>query len=112
MLGNKENGIMGTIFNVMKEEYERLTEAEHVYRKNIAKMPKGSLRKKHLRHKDYLYLARRDGSKVVYDYVGNAQSDKAKEVTELVNKRKRFEALLKEIKETLKDVKKVLRGKI
>jgi len=103
---------MGTIFNVMKEEYDRLIEAEHIYNKNISKLPKGSLRLKHLRHANYLYLARRDGSKVVYDYVGNAQSDKAKEVEELVNKRKQLESLLKETKEALKEVKKVLRGKI
>lgn len=103
---------MGTIFHVMKEEYERLIEAEHIYSKNISKMPKGTLRKKRLRHQDYLYLAHRDGPKVVYDYVGNAGSDKAKEIEELVNKRKRFEALLKETRQALKEVKKVLRGKI
>ncbi len=103
---------MSTIFHIMKEEYERLTEAEHVYSKNISKMPKGTPRVKRIRNRDYLYLARREGKKVVYKYIGLADSDKAKIVIEQVNKRKRFAQLLKDTKKMLKDVKKVLRGKI
>jgi hypothetical protein len=75
-------------------------------------MPHGSPRVKHIRNHDYLYLARRDGAKVVYDYIGAVDSEQAKKTLEQVQRRKRFESLLKDIHRNLKDVKKVLRGKI
>ena len=103
---------MSTIFHVMKEEYERLIEADSAYRNNIAKMPLGSPRIKHIRNRDYLYLAHRTGAKVVYDYVGTVDSEKAKKTIVQIERRKRYEALLKDIHRNLRDVKKVLRGKI
>jgi hypothetical protein len=103
---------MSTIFHVMKEEYERLIEADKAYRHNIEQMPHGSPRTKHIHNRDYLYLARREGAKVVYDYIGPADSKQVKKVLEQVERRKRFEGLLKDIHRNLKDVKKVLRGKI
>ena len=103
---------MSTIFHVMKEEYDRLIEADKAYRNNIAQMPHGSPRTKHIRNRDYLYLARREGAKVVYDYIGPVDSEQVKKVLEQVQRRKRFEGLLKDIHRNLKDVKKVLRGKI
>ena len=103
---------MSTIFHVMKEEHDRLVEADLAYRNNIKQMPHGSPRIKHIRNRDYLYLARRDGPKVVYDYIGAVESDQAKKTFEQLDRRKRFEILLKDIHRNLKDVKKVLRGKI
>jgi hypothetical protein len=103
---------MSTIFHVMKEEYDRLIEADQAYRHNIEQMPHGAPRIKHIRNRDYLYLARREGAKVVYDYIGPTDSEQAKITLEQVNRRKRFEGLLKDIHRNLKDVKKVLRGKI
>ncbi len=103
---------MSTIFHVMKEEYERLIEADQAYRHNIEQMPQGSPQVKHIRNGDYLYLARRDGSKVVYDYIGPVDSEQAKKILEQVERRRRYESLLKDIHRNLKDVKKVLRGKI
>lgn len=96
----------------MKEEYERLIDADRAYRNSIKKMPHGSPRIKHIRNNDYLYLARRDGAKVVYDYVGAADSDDAKKIIEQVEQRRRYAKLLRDIHHDLKDVKKVLRGKI
>jgi hypothetical protein len=103
---------MNTIFHIMKEEYERLIEADQVYRNNIGQMPKGSPRIKHIRNGDYLYLAHRAGSRVVYDYVGPIDSEPTKNTLEQIKRRKRYEDLLKDIQRNLKDVKKVLRGKI
>jgi hypothetical protein len=103
---------MSTIFHVMKEEYDRLVEADRAYRHNIEQMPHGAPRIKHIRKRNYLYLARREGAKVVYKYIGAADSEQAKKILEQVKRRKRFQALLKDIHRNLKDVKKVLRGKI
>jgi hypothetical protein len=96
----------------MKEEYERLVAAELAYRNHIKGLPQGSPRVKRIRNHDYLYLARRDGPKVVYDYIGPADSGQAQEALEKIERRKRYEALLKDIHNSLKEVRKVLRGKI
>ena len=103
---------MATIFHIMKDEFERLTKAARMYQDNIKRMPKGSLREKQIRNRDYLYLVHRAGEKIVYKYIGTSNCDRAKEVRLQIEKRKRFERLLKETKLALKDVKKVFRGKV
>ncbi|MBN1759043.1 MAG: hypothetical protein JW863_12035 [Chitinispirillaceae bacterium] len=96
----------------MKEEYDRLNEADRAYRNNIKNMPKGAPRIKRLRNKDYLYLARRKNDKVIYDYIGAAGSEKANKILKQVAQRRRYAKLLQGIRHDLRDVKKVLRGKI
>ena len=103
---------MSIIFHIVKEEYDRLIEAQDVYKERISKEIRGSPRTKHFGKKDYLYLEYRDGEKIVYKYVGEGNSPKAIEVLESVKRRKKNEESLKKVKLDLKDVKKVLRGKI
>ncbi len=103
---------MSIIFHIMKEEYDRLVEAEEVYRKSVENAVQGAPRIKHIGNKDYLYLERRDGRKVVYDYIGHAESDTANEVLGKVKQRRKDRESLKKVLRDLKDVKKVLRGKI
>jgi len=57
-------------------------------------------------------LEYREGSRVIQKYVGPKDSQKAKDILEKVEQRKRYERLLKQTQSGLKDVKKVLRGKI
>lgn len=96
----------------MKEEYDRLVEAEHVYRQSIRKESQGSPRIKHIGNKDYLYLEKREGKRVVYKYIGVVESKKACDIMVSVKRRKKDQEALKRIRNDLKDVKKVLRGKI
>lgn len=103
---------MSIIFHIMKEEYDRLVEAEQVYRKSVENTVQGAPRIKHIGNKDYLYLERREGGKVVYDYVGHAESAQANEVLGKVKQRRKDRESLKKVLRDLKDVKKVLRGKI
>ncbi len=103
---------MSVIFHVMKEEYERLVETEISYSNAIAKLPRGTPHYRQRRNTYYLYLEYRDGNRVVQEYVGPKDSQKAKEVLEKVEQRKRYEKLLEQTRSGLKDVKKVLRGKI
>lgn len=103
---------MSTIFHVMEEEYNRLKDAQDAYSKAILNLPKGSPCVKHIRNGSYLYLQYREGKKVIFKYIGSIDSEKSKAVLIQIDKRKRFEKLLKEAEETLHDVRKVLRGKI
>jgi hypothetical protein len=99
----------------MKEEYGRLIEAEQFYKKQIDEEKRnfsGSVCLKFRGKNEYLYLQRREGEKIVHEYIGEVHSKKAIAALESVNKRKKHEEYLKDISNTLKDVKKVLRGKI
>ncbi|HMA64107.1 MAG: hypothetical protein ACM31E_12445, partial [Fibrobacterota bacterium] len=90
----------------------RLIDAEKAYSKAISNMPKGSPCVKRIRNGSYLYLERREGKKVIFEYIGSIESGKAKNVLVQIEKRKRFEKLLKEASATLHDIRKVLRRKI
>jgi hypothetical protein len=103
---------MAVIFHVLKEEFERLLETEAGYSKAIAALPKGTPHTQRRRNKDYLYLEYRDGERVVHDYIGAPDGEKAKDILEKVAQRRRYEKLLKQTKTALKDVRKALRGKI
>ena len=103
---------MSIIFGIIKEEYNRLREAENVYRKSVEKAVQGAPRIKHIGNKDYLYLERRKGRKIIDEYVGPAESKKAVEVLNIVKRRRKDQESLKQVRRGLKDVKKVLRGKI
>lgn len=103
---------MSIIFHIMKEEYDRLQEAERVYSESIRKEIHGAPRLKQYGNKRYLYLEKREGPKVVYEYVGSADSDKASKILESVKRRRKDQESLKKIRRDLKDVRKVLRGKI
>jgi hypothetical protein len=103
---------MSVIFHVLKEEFERLLETKAGYTKAIAAMPRGTPRTRKMRKKKYLYLEYRDGDRIVHDYIGPQEGEKAKNILEKVAQRRRYEKLLKETKSALKDVKKALRGKI
>ena len=103
---------MAVIFHVLREEYERLQETESAYSKAIADMPRGTPRVQQRRNRNYLYLEYRAGNRVINEYVGPENSDKAKTVLEQVEQRRRYEKLLKETKSALKEVRKALRGKI
>ena len=83
-----------------------------MYTDKIGELPKGKPRIKQINGTDYLYLNRREGAKVVDEYVGRADSEKAREVLALVEKREQFNKLRKEVRAQIKEVKKVLRGKI
>jgi hypothetical protein len=96
----------------MQEEYDRLVEAEVVYRKSVESAVQGAPRIKHIGNKDYLYLEQRNGPKVVYNYVGPAESEKSAEILGAVKRRRKDQESLKKVLNDLKDVKKVLRGKI
>ncbi len=83
-----------------------------MYTSKIDELPKGKPRVKQIHNGEYLYLNRREGAKIVDEYVGKADSNRAREVLALIEKRDRFIQLRKEVREKLKEVKKVLRGKI
>ncbi len=103
---------MSIVFHVMQEEYDRLNQALQAYKKNISAEVKGSVKVKRIGKNEYLYVQRRIGKKVIQEYIGEFHSSKARAVVESISKRKKNEASLKKVLNDLKEVEKVLRGKI
>jgi hypothetical protein len=102
---------MSIIFHIMKEEHDRLRQAEKAYSKSVKAQVQGAPRIKHIGSRDYLYLERRDGRKVVDHYIGPADSAKAHKVLESVKKRRQDMQALRRVRRDLKEVRRVLRGK-
>lgn len=101
---------MGSIFHIIEEELERLNEAKQAYEAAIEQEEQGAPQIKRIGRKDYLYLARRNGSKVQFRYIGHADETKALKVSDSVKRRREYEKLLKGVKSDLKEVRKALRG--
>lgn len=102
---------MSSIFHVVKEEFERLNEAQDAYAAAIRREEQGAPQIKRVGRKDYLYLARRKGRKVMYKYVGHADDKKARKILDSIKRRREYQELLRGVKSDLKEVRKALRGR-
>ena len=78
------------------------------YLQEISALPKGSIVIKRKKSGEYYYLAYRNGSRVVSDYLGK-DAERAQEIRQKIDKRKYLEALVKNLKSELKLIAKVLK---
>jgi hypothetical protein len=102
---------MSIMMGILEEERKRLEELLEFYRKKIEEAPRGSLSAKERGGSRYLYLARREGKKVIFDYVGRDIPEVRDTVNEGIRQRKEYQAKLRQVSENLKEVKRGLRGK-
>lgn len=101
---------MGSMHGVLKEEYQRLKFLEKSYLREIAKLPKGSLQEKRIKGVVYPYWVSSHQSKVRYRYVGNLPESKLKRLKEQLALRKKYQALLKDVRQNKKQIEKIIRG--
>ena len=100
---------MGIISDILKDEYERLKLLEAQYITQLKTFPKGALSKRRRSGKFYLYLVFRENKKVITQYVGKLDSDRAKEVIQRVQERKQIEKKLQKVQKDLKELKRTLK---
>lgn len=100
---------MTVIEDVLKEELERLQEMERTYREKLEQLPKGSIVTKKISGKPYNYLLYRVGKKIVTQYL-RMQQHEIEELNYKILQRKKYEKILKEIKEEYKLIRKVLKN--
>jgi hypothetical protein len=109
MLGIK--GVcMSYIKNIMQEEHQRLQALYQKYIDKIDSLPKGTVSIKKRNKRKYLYLASRRNGKVKFDYIGSVASENARKVLEQVKFRKDYERKLKQVKDDLREIERVLQG--
>jgi hypothetical protein len=102
---------MSVIRGILEEELSRLEELEIFYKEKIAEAARGSLSAKERGGKRYLYLARREGNKVLFEYVGKDVPEVRDALNARIRQRKEYQEKLRQVMENLKEVRKALRGK-
>jgi len=96
---------MSILMEVLEEELERLDRQEAAYERELQELPKGYISKKIIQGKEYYYLQRKEGGKVVSKYI-SAESFPA--VDAQVKKRKQLDASLRRVRADQKKLRKAL----
>lgn len=102
---------MKGIDGVLEEELGRLLELEKSYLREIKALPKGSIQQKKIKKKTYPYLVCRDGSDVVYGYVGKLSKSEIEKLKAGIEQRRKFESLLREVRKNIAHLKKIVYGR-
>ena len=102
---------MSVIRGILEEECDRLEELSVFYKEKIAEAPRGSISVKERGGKRYIYLARREDKKIIFEYVGKDVPEVRNALNERIRQRKEYQAKLRQARENLKEVKRALRGK-
>jgi hypothetical protein len=96
---------MKVLGGILKESKDYYLELERDIRKRLARLPKGSIKRRKIGGRVYYYLQERKGAKIEHKYIGKA---KPKKLVEDIEERK---ALLKELKKLQKALKLLQRAK-
>lgn len=102
---------MSIMRGILEEERRRLEDLSVFYRKKISEFPRGSISVKERNGKRYIYLARRENKKIFFDYIGKDVPELRKPLDEKLQRRKEYQAKLRQVKVNLNEVEKSLRGK-
>jgi len=102
---------MAIIHDILEDERKRLLELKKRYKDQLADLPKGTISIKKRRGRDYCYLAFRDGDKVRFRYLGLPESQAVAEAKSALSRRKDIEANLKQMRQSLQEVERSLRGR-
>lgn len=101
---------MDGVKNLLQEELDYALKVQKRYCEAILMLPRGSLWKKKVNNKEYYYLAYREGHKVKFDYLGKLSEQEIKAYQNKVEKRRRYLKLIKDVKEEIKFLKRVLKS--
>lgn len=97
---------MAFIYGVLEEEYERLQDKKRDYEEKLKYLPKGALVKKRINGKEYNYLMYRENAKVKTAYI---KQDRVDEVRAQLERRKKIENSLSNIKKDMSIIEKVVK---
>lgn len=102
---------MAAIKAVLREELGSAEIMKAEYVKALKGLLKGALVRKVIKGRDYWYLAYRKDKKIIFQYLGRLPEEKIKEYGEARKLRAKYRNLLSHLKERIKYLKGVLRGK-
>lgn len=100
------------IKGVLREELQNSIQMKANYEKELSKLPKGSLIKKHIKGHEYFYILSRERGKVKFKYRGkNVSEDILNEYKKAKILRAKYRNLLSQVKKQIRFLKGTLRGK-
>ena len=102
---------MQAVEGILREELERLREAERSYEREIKKLPRGSIQHKKIKGVVYPYLAFRKGGKVVSQYLGRLPGGELEALKKGIELRGKCERLLREVRRNRSRIERMIRGK-
>ncbi|MDO4552284.1 MAG: hypothetical protein Q4C22_01995 [Bacillota bacterium] len=97
---------MAILDEVLLEEYERMKKMRVVMKAEMDTLPKGYISKKNIYGRQYHYLQRREGSKIVSTFISEKN---VAEAEAQIQRRKQLKASLAEIEESMKKIERVIR---
>lgn len=101
----------GVIKSVLAEELKNSRRMKKEYEAALKELPKGSLSKKIIKGRPYYYLARREGDKVKYNYIGKLSDEEVRQYQESKRLRSLYRQNLSQAKKQICFLQGVLRGK-
>lgn len=102
---------MKSMEGILKEELLRLRSAERSYKREVSKLPNGSIQKRRIKGSIYSYLVFRKNGKIVYKYLGRPSKFALKELQDRIKLRKEYRKQLREVRENKKRIMKMLYGR-
>lgn len=100
---------MNMILTTIAQEKKRIEYMLAKYKEEYDRLPKGSLSEKRSGSHVYFYLKRREGKKIISQYVRQSEVE---EIRMQLNKRKHIEAMVKSLQDELIIANKVLEGEL
>jgi len=103
---------MELVKSVLQEELDYALRLKSRYEELIAECPKGSLVRRKIKKAEYFYLSYRESPlKVRQKYLGRLPKDKLRDYKEKIEKRKKLEKSLKEVRKKILYLRRALRVK-
>ncbi len=96
---------MSILSEILKEEYDRLNRTIASYEAEVANLPRGSLMKKLIGGRQYIYLQWRDKNRVRSRYINK---DEVASLSEQIERRRRYEKEIKALKLSKKEFDRVI----
>ena len=101
----------GVIKGALAEELQNSIRMKRTYERALCKLPKGCLVAKKIKGKEYYYLVRREGKKLIYIYRGTVSSREKRKYEEAKLLRARYRRLLSQVRKQIKFLRSSIRGK-
>ncbi len=99
------------IREILEEELENSVRMERNYSRALGLLPKGSLVRKQIGGSEYLYLAKRVGPKVEFEYLGKPDPALIEKYEQAKANRAQYRKLRGDVRSQIKFLRRMLRAK-
>jgi hypothetical protein len=101
----------GVIKGALAEELENSLRMKKEYEEFLERLPKGCVSVKKIRGREYCYLVKRVGKKVIYSYKGKMSEEEKIKYEEAKQLRAKYRNFLSQVKKQIRFLRGALRGK-